>query len=143
IESVAKLIEHQFSLNDVKIKKDLKHGLPAILIDEKQIQEVLMNLLNNARDAISGGGTIDISTSKEGDFIRIDLKDSGMGMDEKTLSEIFEPFFTTKEKGTGLGLPVCQGIIKAHNGELRFESQLGKGTTAVVLLPVGGVRHDI
>ncbi|MFH1396967.1 MAG: PAS domain S-box protein [Candidatus Omnitrophota bacterium] len=138
IESVAKLIEYQFSLSDVKIKKDLKPGLPAIAIDEKQIQEVLMNLLNNAREAMPDGGAIDISTSKEQDFIRIDVKDSGMGMDEATLSRLFEPFFTTKEKGTGLGLAVCLGIVRAHNGELKFESQPGKGTTATMLLPIRG-----
>ncbi|MFH1458702.1 MAG: ATP-binding protein, partial [Candidatus Omnitrophota bacterium] len=143
IESVTKLIEHQFSLSDVKIKKDLKPGLPAIVIDEKQIQEVLMNLFNNAREAMPDGGTIDISTSLEQDFFRIAVKDSGMGMGEEALSRLFEPFFTTKEKGTGLGLAVCHGIIKVHNGELKFESQPGKGTTATVLLPIrGGVRSN-
>ncbi|MBU2257910.1 MAG: PAS domain S-box protein [Candidatus Omnitrophica bacterium] len=138
IASIAKLIEHQFSLTDVTIKKDLKPGLPAILIDEKQIQEVLMNLLNNAKEAMPGEGTIDISTSLEQDFLRIDIKDSGVGMDEETLSRVFEPFYTTKEKGTGLGLAVCLGIVKAHNGELKFESHPGKGTIATVLLPIRG-----
>ncbi|MFH1655996.1 MAG: PAS domain S-box protein [Candidatus Omnitrophota bacterium] len=138
IESVTKLIEYQFSLSDVRIKKDLKHDLPTIVIDEKQIQEVLMNLLNNARDAMPDGGTIDISTSLEQDFLRIDVKNSGMGMGEEALSRLFEPFFTTKEKGTGLGLAVCNGIVKGHNGELKFESQPGKGTTATVLLPIRG-----
>ncbi|MFH1799393.1 MAG: ATP-binding protein [Candidatus Omnitrophota bacterium] len=138
IESVTKLIEHQFSLSDIEIKKNLNKNLPIITIDEKQIQEVLMNLLNNAKEAMPDGGTIDISTSLEQDFLRIDIKDSGIGMSEETRSKLFEPFFTTKEKGTGLGLSVCHGIVKAHNGELKLESQPGKGTLATVLLPIRG-----
>jgi PAS domain S-box-containing protein len=143
IESVVKLLEHQYGLSDVNIKKDFSENLPVIVTDEKQIQEVLMNLLNNAREAMLDGGTIDISTSLEQDFLRIDIKDTGMGMKAETLSKIFVPFFTTKEKGTGLGLPVCLGIVRAHNGELKFESQPGKGTIATMLLPIrGGVRSN-
>ncbi|MCX5701623.1 MAG: PAS domain S-box protein [Candidatus Omnitrophica bacterium] len=136
IESVTKLIEHQFSLSNVKIKKDLKYDLPAIVIDEKQMQEVFMNLLNNARDAMPEGGEIIINTSLDGEYCKIEMKDSGVGMDDKTLARVFEPFFTTKEKGTGLGLSVCFGIIKAHNGKIEFKSQLQKGTTAHIWLPI-------
>jgi signal transduction histidine kinase len=97
---------------------------------------VIINLLDNARDAMPEGGTIHISSSLEKEFIKIDIKDSGIGMDKKTLFRIFEPFFTTKEKGTGLGLSVCYGIVKSHNGELKFTSQPGKGTTASLYLPL-------
>jgi signal transduction histidine kinase len=68
----------------------------------------------------------------------MDFKDTGCGMSEEVKKKLFEPFFTTKEKGTGLGLPVCYGIVKAHNGEFRFESELNKGTIATVLLPLRG-----
>ncbi|MBN1869194.1 MAG: PAS domain-containing protein [Candidatus Omnitrophica bacterium] len=142
LDSIIKLIEHQFSLSDIRIRKTLADGLPLIVVDEKQIHEVIVNLLNNAREAMTAGGTIDIRSSKEGDFLRIDVKDSGAGMDDETLSKIFEPFYTTKEKGTGLGLSVCHGIVSAHNGELKFESQMGQGTTATILLPVGDKGED-
>ena len=95
-----------------------------------------MNLLNNARDALPQGGLIEIATSLEGNFIGISFRDTGIGMPEENMKKIFEPFFTTKEKGTGLGLSVCYGIVKAHGGELNFESQLKKGTTATILLPL-------
>ena len=107
-------------------------------VDEQQMHEVFMNLLNNALDAMPGGGTITISTYLKGDFLGIDFKDTGFGMPEEVRLKILQPFFTTKEKGTGLGLPVCSGIIKAHGGELKFQSEPNKGTTATILLPLGG-----
>ena len=102
------------------------------------MQEVFINLINNAAEAMPGGGVITITTSLEGDSLSIVFKDTGFGIPEEFKKRIFEPFFTTKEKGTGLGLPVCYGIIKAHNGEIKFESELNKGTTVSVLLPLGG-----
>jgi PAS domain S-box-containing protein len=139
IEAVLKLIEHQFILANVQIQRNYVKELPYIFADEKQLQEVFMNLLNNSRDAMPKGGEIKISTLQEGDFLRLDFKDTGCGMTEEIKSKIFEPFFTTKEKGTGLGLAVCYGIIKSHQGELKFESEPGKGATATVLLPIRGV----
>lgn len=138
IGSLVELIEHQFQLTNVEVKKSFAENLPLLTIDEKQIQEVIINLLNNAREAMPEGGTIDITTLQESDFVKIDIRDSGQGMDDETLSKMFEPFYTTKEKGTGLGLPVCYGIIKAHGGELKFASQSEKGTTATILLPIKG-----
>lgn len=135
IEYIVGLLEHQFLLSEVRIVREYGENLPQVYIEEQQIQEVVMNLLNNARDAIRERGVITVRTMREGKFVRIDFKDSGCGMDKDTLDKIFEPFFTTKEKGTGLGLPVCSGIVKTHNGELRLESQPGAGTTAVLLLP--------
>ncbi|MBN2121246.1 MAG: HAMP domain-containing protein [Candidatus Omnitrophica bacterium] len=136
IESVAKLLEHQFSLGNVKIDIQFAEGLPFVVADEKQFQEVIMNLVNNARDAMPQGGNIVINTSLEGEYVKIEIKDSGSGMDDKTLAKIFEPFFTTKEKGTGLGLAVCYGIIKACKGRIEFKSQPQKGTTAHIWLPI-------
>jgi len=147
IESVVRLLQHQYGLSNVKVYTQFAKDLPPVRADEKQFQEVIMNLLNNARDAMpgggggGGGGVIDVSTSLDGERVKIEIKDSGTGMDEATLVNIFEPFFTTKEKGTGLGLSVCYGIIKAHNGELKITSQLNKGTTATIILPIaqGGI----
>lgn len=138
IEAVVGIVEHQFKLVNVEIKRNYPENLPLISIDEQQMQELFMNLINNAVEAMPDGGAITITTSLEGDFLRIDFKDSGSGMTEEVKKKVFEPFFTTKEKGTGLGLSVCYGIIKAHNGEIKFESELNKGTTVSVLLPLGG-----
>ncbi|MDD5681651.1 MAG: ATP-binding protein, partial [Candidatus Omnitrophica bacterium] len=118
------------------IKRDYCKGLPAVLLDERQMHEVFMNLLTNAKDAMPGGGVITVTTCHEGNYVRIDFNDTGCGMSEDVIKKICEPFFTTREKGTGLGLSVSYGIVRVHNGELKFQSEPGKGTTATVLLPL-------
>jgi PAS domain S-box-containing protein len=138
VEFAVKLVEHQYSLRNISIIKSYGHDLPRIELDEKRIHEVVVNLLKNAAEAMPGGGVITIVTSQESRSLRIDITDTGGGMSEEAVRKLFVPFFTTKEKGTGLGLPVCYGIIKAHSGELKFNSEVGKGTTATILLPLGG-----
>jgi signal transduction histidine kinase len=135
---VLSIVEHQFNLANIEIKRNYADNLPSILIDEHQMQEVFMNILNNANDAMPEGGAIEVTTFLKGYFLRIDFKDTGSGMSEEVMKRLFEPFFTTKEKGTGLGLSICYGIIKVHNGDLKFESESGKGATATILLPLGG-----
>lgn len=136
LDSIISIIEHQFSLSSVEIRKHFGEGLPPVYGDERQLQEVYMNLLSNARDAMPNGGAIDITTTSTTEMIKITFKDSGMGMSAEVMSRIFEPFYTTKEKGTGLGLSVCYGIIKSHGGELNFVSEIGKGTAAIIQLPI-------
>ena len=142
LDYIVQLIEHQFSLANVKITKDYKENLPQIKIDEKQMHEVFMNLLKNAAEAMSQGGNITIVTSIERKNLRIDFKDTGEGMSKETMQKLFNPFYTTKEKGTGLGLSVCYGIIKAHGGGLKYESNLGEGTTATIFLPIDEVKDE-
>jgi PAS domain S-box-containing protein len=137
VEAVSGIIEHQFSLSNVTINKVLAQGLPLVMVDEYQMHEVLMNLLNNAKDALPSGGTIEVRTSSDQSGVRIDVKDNGSGMSEEVRAKIFEPFFTTKDKGTGLGLSICYSIIRAHNGELKVESHVGKGTVFSIILPGG------
>jgi PAS domain S-box-containing protein len=136
VNTVISLVETQFRHSRVKIIKKLKAKLPLIRADEKQIQEVFMNLMRNAVEAMPEGGSITVATSTEDSFVRIDFTDTGTGISEEHLKEIFDPFFTTKENGTGLGLSVCYGILKSHGGDLRYKGVHGKGTTATVLLPV-------
>jgi len=138
VTQVLRLVEKQYATHNVRIEKQFASSLPHIRGDEKQIQEVLLNLLGNAYEAMPKGGRIGIVTSLAGDMVRIGITDSGMGIREGDLDHIFDPFFTTKENGTGLGLSVCFGVIRAHRGELIFESEPGKGTTATILLPVSG-----
>lgn len=98
-----------------------------------------MNLCRNSADAmIPRGGTLTIKTSAEGGFVKTDVTDTGSGISEENLLKVFDPFFTTKEHGTGLGLSVCYGIIQSHGGELKYTSEVGKGTTATILLPAVG-----
>lgn len=123
-----------------------------ILGNQTQIHQVLVNLINNAVDAMDGEGVIDIRMSHipakdpsikqfpdalEQNYCKIEILDSGHGMDQQTMERIFEPFYTTKEvgKGTGLGLSIVHSIIKEHQGEISVSSQLGKGTIFTILLP--------
>ncbi|MDD5173598.1 MAG: response regulator [Candidatus Omnitrophica bacterium] len=135
VESVALLVERQFAANKIVIRQSYAKDLPHVHIDDKQIEEVCMNILNNARDAMPDGGVMEILAVRDGDRVRVDFKDNGCGMPDEVKERVFEPFMTTKEKGTGLGLSVCYGIMKAHNGDLKVESRQGAGTTISVYLP--------
>jgi PAS domain S-box-containing protein len=136
VDLVVQLVEKQFLDHQVTIKRNLAVSLPPVRADEKQIQEVFLNLMRNAFEAMEGGGTITVSTAADDDEVRIDFTDTGSGISESDLLHLFDPFFTTKEHGTGLGLSVCYGIIKVHNGDLRYKSKVGQGTSASVVLPV-------
>jgi len=118
----------------VVVTKNFDASLPEIEIDEKQIGECLINILQNSNEAMSKGGNLTISTSGDDAHICIEIKDTGCGIAQENITKVFEPFFTTKEDATGLGLSVCHGILRAHNGELTFESSAG-GTTARLTLP--------
>ena len=138
---------------DINLQLDLTPDLPAITADPGQVEQVLMNLVVNARDAMPNGGTLTISTSQvllkdevvltnsatiSGLYMVMAVRDSGMGMDEATKQRVFEPFFTTKPqgKGTGLGLSTVFGIVKQHQGHIQIESEVGKGTIFKIFLPV-------
>lgn len=137
----------------IDIQLDLAEGLPAVKADPQQIEQVLINLALNARDAMPRGGTLSIGTESwassaadptgqpallSGDYVRLRVSDTGHGMDSSTVSRIFDPFFTTKEvgKGTGLGLAIVYGIVQNHAGAITCDSDLGKGTTFDIYLPV-------
>jgi len=136
LEDIVVIIEHQFSLDNITIKKNYAADLPLVRGDEKQLQEVFINLLNNAHEAMDANGTIELRPGVEDEFVRMDFKDTGVGMPVEVVSKLFEPFFSTKEMGTGLGISVSYSIIKAHGGQMKFESAPGKGTTVTLLLPV-------
>jgi len=115
-------------------------NVPDVEIITDQIKQVLLNLIHNADDAITGeSGKITISTEYLEPNVLIHIHDSGAGIPDKDMSTIFEPFFTTKPdvKGTGLGLSICYGIIKRHDGEIKVESEPGRGTTFTIVLPAG------
>jgi signal transduction histidine kinase len=112
--------------------------IPPVRIVPGQLNQVLMNLLSNACDAIEGTGNIWLSTVRDGRMVRITVRDDGIGIPDDKLARIFDPFFTTKQpgKGTGLGLAISHGIVGRHGGQIRVKSTAGVGTTFELLLPV-------
>ncbi|MFT6963559.1 MAG: signal transduction histidine kinase [Flammeovirgaceae bacterium] len=124
--------------NRIEIIKEYDPHFPSIECNVGEVNQVFMNLISNATQAIEGKGKVIIKTWKEGDIAYVSVSDNGSGMNESTKAKIFEPFFTTKDvgEGTGLGLSISHGIIEKHNGTIRVESQLGRGTSFIVGLPI-------
>jgi len=127
-----------FRVADIAVVTDLDPDLPPALTDANQLEQVLLNLLNNARDAIQEIGQITVRTRRVGGFVQIQVEDTGCGMTPDQLARAFYPFFTTKPvgRGTGLGLSISYGIVKAQGGRIEVESEVGVGTTFIVSLPV-------
>jgi two-component system NtrC family sensor kinase len=131
--------QHELELSNIKLIKRLDPDLPEIRTEPNQLKQVLLNLINNARDAISPPGKITIETSKSDDMVKITVNDTGSGIPEDKLDKIFLPFFTTKEagKGTGLGLSVSYNIIRNLGGSIDVESIPGVGSAFTISLPIG------
>lgn len=120
----------------LNLKTKLAHQLPLTPIDPTQMQQVLVNLIKNAIQAMSRGGTLTVQTGEGSDAVWVSVADTGGGIPEEQLNRIFEPFYTTKKKGTGLGLMIVQRIVRAHNGHIEVDSQVGRGTTFRIWLPL-------
>jgi signal transduction histidine kinase len=137
---------------DIELTVVAPPGVPSVCIDKAGLHQVIINLVVNARDAMPNGGKLILRTScvklgpsqaaeypgaAEGTYVRLEVIDSGAGMDRQTLERAFDPFFTTKEpgKGTGLGLPMVMGFVRQNQGFISIQSQVGKGTAARLLLP--------
>jgi signal transduction histidine kinase len=147
IEDTLRLAANQIKLSTVKVKGEIAPNLPPIYADEQQLKQVFLNIVLNALDAMAEGGTLNIccDNTKDREHVCIEFTDTGVGIPEHKISDIFNPFFTTKPgaKGTGLGLAVSLGIINQHGGDIKVKSQVGKGTTFSVTLPVAKVPADI
>jgi signal transduction histidine kinase len=135
----ADLLGHPMKLKQVALTLDLAPDLPPVSADEGQLRQVLVALLMNALDATMAGGHVEITTRTEPRKVTLTVTDDGAGIPDDIRDKIFTPFFTTKPvgKGTGLGLSVCHGIVTAHGGEIRVESEVGLGTRVSVALPLG------
>jgi signal transduction histidine kinase len=134
------LVQNMLDVSNIDTRLELADGLPQIPVDEHQIQQVLVNLLTNAAQAVESGGHVVVSTRSAhgGRTVEIAVGDDGKGILPEHLPHVFDPFFSTKgEGGTGLGLSVSYGIVKNHGGEIRVESAPGAGTTFTIELPVG------
>ena len=138
------LIEHQASMNNIEIIRDFETEIPIIQVDPTQLEQVFINMLVNASQAMPNGGrlTIRIRYDRARESILTDISDTGLGIEEENLPKIFDPFFTTKADsedgsgGTGLGLSVSYGIIQNHGGRIAVKSVVGEGTTFTIELPV-------
>jgi signal transduction histidine kinase len=117
-------------------------GLPYVMVDRHMIEQVLMNLILNAVQAMKSGGVLTIRTSVAEGICRVEVIDTGSGIPASVLPRVFDPFFTTKGEGegTGLGLSVNLGIMERHGGKILVESEVGKGTTFTLCLPVSRER---
>ncbi|MDE3017999.1 MAG: PAS domain S-box protein [Nitrospirota bacterium] len=138
VERVLVLTEHAFVAGQIRLDKQLQTGLPVLMVDRHMLEQVLMNLVLNAIQAIKGGGTVTIRTRIVDEACAIDVQDTGCGIQPHLLSRIFDPFFTTKGvgEGTGLGLSVSLGIVERHGGRILVESEVGKGSLFTVSLPL-------
>ena len=141
IESVLTLLAYEFRVTNIEIQRDLDANLPVINVDPNQLRQVFLNLVVNAQHALSDSEqprVISASTRLAGDAVIATISDNGTGIPKENLDKIFDPFFTTKpgKQGTGLGLSICFGIVQEHGGVIRAESELGKGATFTIELPV-------
>jgi signal transduction histidine kinase len=141
IESTLELRAYQLKVDNITVVRDLDPALPRTMADMNQIQQVLMNMINNAQHALADVGRVRqliLRTRQRAGRIQIQVADTGTGIAPENLGRIFDPFFTTKEvgRGTGLGLSICYGIVQEHRGEIQVESTPGVGTTFTIDLPV-------
>jgi len=141
INTTLELRAYSLQSNNIKVILQLDPDLPMTVADPGQLQQVFLNLIMNAEAEVKlshGGGKLSIKTEQMGDNLRVSFKDNGLGIAKENLERIFNPFFTTRKvgQGTGLGLSVCHGIVTEHKGRIWAESQLGRGATFIVELPI-------
>ncbi len=136
VEKTLELLRPEIENRGVTVKTKLALNLTATPADATQLQQVLVNLVKNAVQAMTTGGTLTLQTGEAGDGVWVSVADTGGGIPQEQINRIFEPFYTTKKKGTGLGLMIVQRIVRAHNGRIELESNVGRGTTFRVWLPL-------
>jgi signal transduction histidine kinase len=136
VEKVVGLLRPEIENRGIEIEMKLARQLTATPIDATQMQQVLVNLIKNASQAMSKGGILTLQTGESDDGVWVSVSDTGGGIPQEQINRIFEPFYTTKKKGTGLGLMIVQRIIRLHGGKIELESRVGRGTTFRIWLPL-------
>jgi signal transduction histidine kinase len=124
-----------FDASNVQLVCEFAPDLPALLVDEAQLWQAILNIIRNALEAMPKGGTLTVRTARGGPDVVLSIRDTGRGMTELARQELFKPFFSTKSGGTGLGLPLTQQIISEHGGRIECQSAEGQGTTFLIYLP--------
>jgi two-component system, NtrC family, sensor kinase len=145
VDGIARILETEAKEKSVEITRDFGLNLPKVWIDREQMKQVFMNLILNAIQAMREGGSIFISTrlvardeaGHSGQFVQVEVRDTGIGIPPENLDRIFDPFFTSKDEGSGLGLSISHQIVQEHGGYVTVESKLGIGTTFFINLPTG------
>ena len=138
VEGILLVMEKQMRESNIKVETDFDDKIPEVMASTNQMRQVMLNMIKNAKEAMPNGGTLTVRTRKEENKVLIHIQDTGVGIPEEIRDKIFDAFFTTKQrvKGVGLGLSVCYGIIKDHGGEIKVESEEGRGTTFTISLPI-------
>jgi signal transduction histidine kinase len=149
IKKTTHLVENRLYHQKIELSFEIEEELPLVEADPKQLEQVLINIYLNAIDAMSQGGKLSVganlSPSLDGEppMLMVTVADTGFGIDEENQAKIFLPFFTAKKtKGLGLGLPICERIIKNHGGTIQFTSQPGQGTTFRIFLPIAKTESE-
>ena len=145
VDGIARILESEAKEKGVEITRDFGPGLPRVWIDREQMKQVFMNLILNAIQAMREGGSIFVSTrlisrdeaGHSGQFVQVEVRDTGIGIPAENLDHIFDPFFTSKDEGSGLGLSISHQIVQEHGGFVTVESKVGVGTTFFINLPTG------
>jgi signal transduction histidine kinase len=132
LDSSLEFASDRVELKQIKVVKDYDKDIYPILVDQEKIKIAFLNIIVNAIEAMDDGGTLHLSTETRNNRCVTKITDTGKGLSKEDVARLFEPYFTTKEKGTGLGLTNTQNIILAHNGKIRVESELGKGTSFTI-----------
>ena len=136
VQKTAQLLRPELDNRGITVKAKLGRNLPASPIDPTQMQQALVNLVKNAMQAMTRGGTLTLQTGESPEAVWVSVADTGGGIPQEQINRIFEPFYTTKKKGTGLGLMIVQRIVRAHSGRIELESHVGSGTTFRLWLPL-------
>jgi two-component system NtrC family sensor kinase len=141
IQECVTFVENQASFQNIEFNELLETDMSMTVVDPSQMQQVFLNMIINAAEAMEDGGTLTLETRSNltENSIEISITDTGYGIPEEHFAKLFDPFFTTKEvgHGTGLGLAISYGIIKEHGGEISVESKVGEGSTFLIRLPIG------
>lgn len=140
IDNTISLMEAYFKNLKIDLVKKYETMMPDIVIDQDQIRQVFLNMFKNAAESMPNGGKLIIETTSEKEYIKINITDTGEGMDANTVENIFTPFYTKKKEGTGIGLAVSQKIIDEHEGFIKVKSELNQGTTFSIFLPIQNHR---
>ena len=136
VSAVLLLVGHQYERQGLRVHHETTPSLPPVVGQTNALQQVVLNLVTNAAQAMPDGGDVTVTTSVEDGTVRLVVADTGAGIAAEHLQHIFEPFFTTKPSGTGLGLSVTYGILNDHNATIDVESTPGQGTRFVVTFPI-------
>ena len=136
VEKTMELLRPELENRGLTVSTKLARRLAAAPLDATQMQQVLVNLIKNAMQAMTRGGTLTLQTGENDDGVWVSVGDTGGGIPQEQINRIFEPFYTTKKKGSGLGLMIVQRIVRAHNGRIELESHVGRGTTFRIWLPL-------